>query len=168
MKIELDLPQVPEGYKFVGWNMPQAGQFYLSDDKFFTECKKDVLPYYYLTFERIEPEIDWELEQAKKLNGTWVTVSDIHGIFEVVEVERIIASLVLTTKDGRSHLIEYCTPFPLPVWRCCESDKPKVGQYYPVRKNKSLTYDLIRFDGSGFWDTDLLISKYEWLDEGDV
>jgi hypothetical protein len=155
MKIELDLP-VPEGWRYKSDDLDLLGK----TDKYLWITGE-------LTFERIEPE-DEELEQAKKLIGKWVKSKKFNVIYQVESAYRVSEKEIMLASQSFTSLYDSCAPFPLPVWRCCESDKPKVGRYYPVRKNKSLTYDLIRFDGSGFWDTDLLISKYEWLDEGDV
>jgi hypothetical protein len=162
MKIELDLP-VPNGWKLLNYS-------YGADP-----IKENITMNTTITFERIEPEIDTELEEArKKYIGKYVKSKNRENfLYKIIEVRRcnvanVHSLIVLNSGIWDSFYETEVELVPIPVWRCCESDKPKVGRYYPVRKNKSLTYDLIRFDDSGFWDTDLLISKFEWLDEGEV
>ena len=117
----------------------------------------------------LEPYVeDTELEEAKKLIGKWVTVNDVHGIFQIVEVERIIASIIVTTRDGRSHLVDSCRIKTIPTWRCCESDKPKNrgGDFHIRDKEKPFLKTVARFDGAK-WSGDIFISRSEWLDEGE-
>jgi len=165
MKIELDLP-VPEGWRFVGMIATQKGQMYINNIGEQVICSSNfVEDQKYLTFERIE-QVDEELEEAKKLIGKWVTVNDIHGIFQIVEVERIIASIIVTTRDGRSHLVDSCRIKTLPVWRCCESDKPKKeGRYFIRQKDTKACMTVILFHNET-WTQGTY--KCEWLDEGEL
>jgi len=56
MKIELDLP-VPEGWRFVGYQVPDKGQGCIGVDGTFFIKNDYPETWFYLTFERIEPEI---------------------------------------------------------------------------------------------------------------
>ena len=60
MKIELDLPQVPEGWRCIGLVEPRRGHGYISERLKFVMAEKN-LSFNSITFERIEP-VDHELE----------------------------------------------------------------------------------------------------------
>lgn len=69
----------------------------------------------------------------------------------------------------------FCTPFPIPTWRCCESDKPKEEGEYPIRfKNNPKKYSKATFINNNWhdsWGAKIIMDivsrgNVEWLDEG--
>lgn len=235
MKIELDLPQVPDGWRCLGFKMPKKGQGYCGPNGVFSISEIDHSFYRYVTFERIEPvdheleeaklkftvgsmvqyrdeesskqpraikevfrcvdygvcvryasggfnpvyrlEIyveDTELEEAKKLIGTWVTDTFTpNRIFKITDAYRgweECAGEVQLMSGCDVLSFSSCTPFPIPRWRCCESDKPKkIGANYILRSkfngDKLFCYFFVNS-----WETSSLTSPsdYEWLDEGEL
>lgn len=121
----------------------------------------------------LTPKVDHELEEARKKFpvGSWFRVEDRESTtYKVLVIERLCASLIMTSDDGDSHLVDSCTPFPIPTWRCCESDKPKTqGRYYTRRKRDHAERDFDEYCGEN-WEAinPEYISPldYEWLDEG--
>ena len=178
MKIELDLPQVPEGWRFVGYQVPKKGQAVATHCGQFEKLLNDWDSTRALTFERIEPE-DPELEEAKKLTGKWVVFKDKDVILKVRSVLRDSYSKALTfeaisqTGNLAQFYLRDFNPFPLPVWRCCESDKPKKEKRYAVRcKHDRGRYNSADYENLKWldrWGTEFcgVESNYEWLDEGE-
>jgi hypothetical protein len=167
MKIELDLP-VPEGWRFVGYQLPKKGEGYMSSIySNFNVASEDFYNSRCFTFERIEP-VDEELEQAKKLIGKWVKIKNYHHHLYLVEyVTRDEENKLLIWSNGSWYYFKFCTPFPIPVWRCCESDKPKIDKCYPTRlKSDHLEYFLSSYH-NGKWSMANSPESSEWLDEGE-
>lgn len=123
----------------------------------------------------LTPKLDHELESAKKLIGKWVVFKDKDLILKVRDVVRDFYSKELTFEalsqwgNPGKYLLRDFNPFPLPTWRCCESDKPKnLGKYYLRRKNGSDKI-VTSIAPSGTWAIGYEdASDYEWLDEGDL
>lgn len=169
MKIELDLP-VPEGWRFVGYQLPKKGQGYMaSANSDFKIALEDFYSSSCFTFERIEP-VDEELESARKKFpvGSWFKTSA--GGSTIHRVERVDWE----TDDCRGFLVSDCTPFPLPTWRCCAEDKPKKDGQYVMRIKGHAPYKYrVRYYSLGvklwrFNHEDVAIPEgYEWLDEGE-
>ncbi len=71
------------------------------------------------------PAVDTELEEAKKLVGTWVKIREGYTAFLVKQVERCRGG-VFVSNDVTSKRIEHVEPFPLPItaakWRCMKTD----------------------------------------------
>jgi len=110
-------------------------------------------------------DLDTELEEAKikyKLGSYFKTIHS-DDILMVKEVFRGLddGTIFIQAKAGSCKLND-CTPFPLPVWRCCETDKPKKNGYYYTRdkRDNSKRYGFYNFN---HYDN----SNYEWLDEGE-
>ena len=178
MKIELDLPQVPEGWRFVGYQVPDYKQGIIGTTGEFEVVNYNTCEEHYLTFERIEPEIDVELERARKKFpvGSWFKLLNLDMVQQVSDVIRRGADLLILCTNGLTEFVQNCTPFPLPTWRCCDSDKPKKeGTYHtrvkkgeaPVGKKKDAHYFLSVSEG---WNVsaDTNMSMREWLDEGEL
>lgn len=167
MKIELDLP-VPEGFKLANYTHGSV--------------QDNLTIKTLITFERIEP-VDTELAKAKKKFpvGSYFK-SNRHGdtIFKVKEVipfggpGRIIVGADSDNSDIETFGFDVpdCTPFPLPVWRCCEADKPKISCKRAVRR-KGNSY-AIRVDHfyttCESWESTSRNGEasHEWLDEGEL
>jgi hypothetical protein len=130
-----------------------------------------------LTFERIEPEIDEELEAAKRkfpVGSTFKSSSFKSGkgstIYTVKEVREenladCVHELCIISDDDRGFLVSECTPFPLPVWRCCYADKPKTEGRRPVRLKNDIYGCRVDSFQNGEWG--FSNARYEWLDEGE-
>ena len=179
MKIELDLPQVTEGWRCIGFKMPKKGQGYCGPNGEFSISEIDNSFYKYITFERIEP-VDHELEEAKKKFpvGSWFYINmETEVLYTVHSVRRS------TTATGGDIWVDFiydavmnaeraniCTPFPIPTWRCCESDKPEkscsvITRHKLEHSFKKLGMDYVADKG---WESIHLDREkdYEWLDEG--
>lgn len=245
MKIELDLPQVPEGWRCMGINSPSKNQGYISsEDGDFYVCEYDhMIDRYMLTFERIEPvEKNMEKEEIKPqliIPEGWECIGyqypikgdlylDVNGNFETQEINHsmcgnhlcfrkieppdhkleeakkkfpvgsyyrdadygdTILKVRQVCRFGSPHRIVIkadsddsdiemfnfdvpdCTPFPIPVWRCCESDKPKKTKNCFMRSKKCLipSHIDVYLNELGIWEklSDRQANKYEWLDEGE-
>jgi hypothetical protein len=134
-----------------------------------------------LTFERIEPEIDEELEAAKRkfpvgsyFKTNYPDYDDF--ILPVTSVENRggFGINIWSGKNPNTSIpcpIDRCTPFPLPTWRCCDADKPKKEGSYFVREP-----DDKRIKDVCFWNNEDWASKIftispnrrrEWLDMGE-
>lgn len=82
-------------------------------------------------------------------------------------------TLLILCTNGQTEHVSICTPSPIPVWRCCERDKPDVvpEKLYYVRHKKNHEYkNTVRFNGQ-WWTRNggylhLTLNDYEWLDEG--
>jgi len=122
----------------------------------------------------LTPKIDKELEDAKKLIGKWVKFNDRDVVLRVRHIFRDKFSNNILCFDaigqyqtlGEYYLKDF-TPFPMPVWRCCEKDKPKKDGYYPIRrKDNHKDYDtgFYHAHNNSRWDD--LSKDFEWLDEG--
>ena len=120
-------------------------------------------------------EVDWELEEAKnkyKL-GSYFQTRHSDDILMVKEVYRGLddGTIIIVSKCGSCNLSD-CTPFPLPVWRCCASDKPKKSGEYAMRSKGSKKIFSVKYSiATAFWDRTSVIdcpySDFEWLDEGE-
>ena len=118
----------------------------------------------------LTPKVDHELESARKKFpvGSWFYYNGQEKtLFKVHEVRNSFGNIVVRS-FANSYTARHCTPFPLPTWRCCESDKPKKdGKYLTRRKN---THEEKEVDVYCFrlgWNcSQVRISDYEWLDEG--
>lgn len=178
MKTEINYPQleIPDGWVCIGYQTPKRGMGYITCNgpEFaitscdFSECLTSVR----LCFRKLEP-VDAELESAKKLIGKWVRYKDRDIAFKLTDVVRDsyskeILGVVLNSIDSEKYYFKDLTPFPLPVWRCCESDKPKsLGKYYLRRKNGTEKI-VTSIAPSGTWAIGYEnASDYEWLDEGE-
>ena len=179
MKIELDLPQVPEGWRCIGYSVPEEGQGMITGRGDFVICNREnnsTYKTYFLTFERIEPEIDQELEQAKKRFASgWFLWDGRETVLKVCNIMRDTKGhglLMITSDAGNTYLLNDCIPTTIPTWRCCESDKPKTkGRLYATRlKGNHVVLDSAQFCECGTWGGWLnlkYIANYEWLDEGE-
>ena len=117
----------------------------------------------------LTPKIDHELEEAKKLIGKWIKCKGDNFAFEVEEVYRDKEDnfIKVYNKTLGTYFVSETDPFPLPVWRCCEADKPKVdGIYFTRRKFDSRIKDIDSYN-NGSW-TIISKNKREWLDEGEL
>lgn len=122
----------------------------------------------------LTPKVDHELEEAKKLIGKWVKYKDRDVILKVQSVLRDSYSKALTfeafSQSGnlaQFYLHDFNT-FPLPVWRCCESDKPKKeGTRYVRDKENHSIRGVFQYNlKTETWNGMLVLSRLEWLDEG--
>lgn len=135
------------------------------------------------TFLALTPKVDKELEEAKRkfpVGSYYTTTERMSGVFAKVEsVERVELRdenrVCVITSDICS-TVESCTPFPLPVWRCCVSDKPKKEGNYFLRSKNSNKKTISFYQNNDIW----VLNKgeisaslgwenhknYEWLDEG--
>lgn len=169
MKIELELP-VPEGWRFLGYKRPLDNEFFWHPTLNAMCPVKDFMTAHELTFERIEPEIDAELEEAKKKFpvGSWFKPQGYPNfIIQVVEVERVKNRIMIFIEHEQwEFYLEDCQPFPLPRWRCCESDKPEKEAYYYLRSKNRDWQRLVEFNFKLEWCRLINASDYEWLDEG--
>lgn len=130
----------------------------------------------------LTPKIDHELEDAKKLIGKWVRYRDRDIAFKLTDIafkltdvvrdsySKEILGVVLNSIDSEKYYFKDLAPFPLPVWRCCMSDKPKKdGKYIGRRKNAPETYAGIEHFNNGSWDNlPWKECAMEWLDEGEL
>lgn len=128
----------------------------------------------------LTPKIDHELESAKKkfpvgsyFKTDYPDYDDF--ILPVTSVENRggLGVNIWSGKNGNTSIpcpVERCTPFPLPTWRCCASDKPKKdGKYIGRRKNAPETYAGIEHFNNGSWDNlPWKECAMEWLDEGEL
>ena len=175
MKIELDLPQVPEGFKFIGFRPPKKGQYFLvmdSGNLHKSEIDESKYDPSCLTFERIEP-VDTELEEAKKLIGKWVRYKDRDIAFKLTDVVRDsyskeILGVVLNSIDSEKYYFKDLAPFPLPRWRCFDSEKPERSGYYYLRSKDRQYKKLAEYHPAHNWYGLGKATDYEWLDEGDL
>ena len=129
----------------------------------------------YRRFFVLTPKIDKELEEARKKFpvGSYVQHANYGSTkFLVVCVDRhpIDDHIIIITEGPMPNLdIERCTPFPIPIWRCCEKEKPKKdGEYFVSVKGDAKQKMIRKFTGrSWLWKAgDVGISiGYEWLDE---
>lgn len=124
----------------------------------------------------LTPKIDHELESAKKkfpvgsyFKTDYPDYDDF--ILPVTSVENRggLGVNIWSGKNGNTSIpcpVERCTPFPLPTWRCCETDKPKVEGLYLSRHKIGKHKHTCRFLNGAF--TCRADSNYEWLDEGEL
>ena len=145
-------------------NKLRMGQYYVDldgkvqrSDYNIRDCKCIVLT----------PKVDHELEEAKRLVGKYVKYkSGDPTLFLVDEVSRSYHGRLIVFFKGSLGGVSYedCQPFFIPVWRCCESDKPKKDGKYFTRdidtKGWMKTNDFKNGRWSGEYERD------EWLDEG--
>jgi len=159
----------------------EEGQGYITSVGFIIAESDRILPH--ITFERIEP-VDEELEamKAKFPANSYFKINDSFSpIFKVAKSDierdsRFPEVINIPTYDGNNFIwfnSRICTPFPLPTWRCCVSDKPKESGYYYLRskdrKWQRLEYfssneSFARNEGWGELD----ITNLKWLDEGEL
>lgn len=153
------------------WDCPKEGEYFINSRHKIEKSDRFSSCYHYV----LTPKIDAELEEAKKLIGKWVKYKDRDIAFKLTDVVRDsyskeILGVVLNSIDSEKYYFKDLTPFPLPVWRCCESDRPKTqGRYYTRRKRDHAERDLDEYCGEN-WEAinPEYISPldYEWLDEG--
>jgi len=127
----------------------------------------------------LTPKIDHELESAKKkfpvgsyFKTDYPDYDDF--ILPVTSVENRggLGVNIWSGKNGRTSIpcpVDRCTPFPLPVWRCCESDKPKKDGTQHVRdKGNHYIKGVYQYNlETKTWNGMLIPSRLEWLDEGE-
>lgn len=176
---------IPEGWACIGYQIPKKGQgfvsastgFFVVADMDFNDQSTSVR----LCFRKVE-SVDTELEDAKKkfpvgsyFKTDYPDYDDF--ILPVTSVENRggFGINIWSGKNGNTSIpcpIELCTPFPLPRWRCCESDRPKKTKNCFLRFKESLTPSHldVYLDQIKGWErlhkgqADL----YEWLDEGEL
>lgn len=121
----------------------------------------------------LTPKVDAELESAKKKFpvGSWVKHTKSDGITNVTEVVRF-GSVVTVGNTNVKYLVGNVTPFPLPTWRCCETDKPEkscsvITRHKLEHSFKKLGMDYVADKG---WESIYSGREkdYEWLDEGEL
>lgn len=116
-------------------------------------------------------DLDTELEEAKikyKLGSYFKTIHS-DDILMVKKVFRGLddGTIFIQAKAGSCELND-CTPFPLPVWRCCCFDRPKKTGSYIARVKSNKCYADTRFYDVVTNSWELVGCKdYEWLDEGE-
>lgn len=163
MKIELDLP-VPEGWRVVNYSYGSC------NDPF----KETITMNTTLTFERIEP-VDEELEQAKKLIGTWVVFKTRNVILKVKTMRRdnwskkIVFEAEYQTNEPVDFYLEDFNPFPLPTWRCCDDERPKKDGRYFIKDMDGKLVGVANYSvNDGWYDLPGIAKYYGWLDEGEL
>lgn len=183
--LEIDTPKlvIPSDWECIGYQIPQKGMGYIPESPSrnfeIAPCDFDAnKPVHKLCFRKVEP-VDTELESAKKKFpvGSWFTYSnEPDTIYTVGHIERRDAdNRVRIIVKGKTFNLdaELCHPFPLPVWRCCESDKPKKDGEYAMRSKGSKRIFSAKYSiATASWDWTSVIdcpySNYEWLDEGEL
>lgn len=116
----------------------------------------------------LTPKVDTELEQAKKrfpVGSTFKDRGETVYCLKSYEYREDQKCWILIDTDYNMHSVSNCTPFPLPVWRCCESDKPKKsGRYFARQKDTKACMGVVYFCNES-WEGGT--HKTEWLDEGE-
>lgn len=155
-------------------DLVSKGQYYYSTQRQkIARADRDIcVPQIVLT-----PTVDTELEDNRKRFpvDSWVKQAGLTNttiLYKVREVTRENVAdghfPVVVHCHDRSFFPLDCVPFPLPTWRCCESDKPKRGGKYFTRlkgthEEKEVDVYCFRLD----WNCrSVEISNYEWLDDG--
>ena len=126
----------------------------------------------------LTPKVDAELESAKKKFpvGSWVMCPsrDTHAVYKVSKVDRnsYLPDIILVHGGVYTCEVSLCTPFPLPTWRCCETDKPEkscsvITRHKLEHSFKKLGMDYVADKG---WESIYSGREkdYEWLDEGEL
>lgn len=155
------------------WDCPKEGEYFINSRHKIEKSDRFSSCYHYV----LTPKIDAELEEAKKLIGKWVRYKDRDIAFKLTDVVRDsyskeILGVVLNSIDSEKYYFKDLTPFPLPTWRCCASDKPKKSGEYAMRSKGSKKIFSVKYSiATAFWDRTSVIdcpySDYEWLDEGE-
>ena len=114
--------------------------------------------------------MDTELEQARKLIGTWVKHKRRNYLFKVEGVRREQSTSknypILISGNCHEHYLFDVTPFPFPIWRCFDSDKPERSGYYYLRSKDRQYKKLAEYHPAHNWYGLGKATDYEWLDEG--
>lgn len=127
----------------------------------------------------LTPKVDAELEEAKKKfpDNSYFKYKASTAIYVVEKLYRDEYQnepvIMIRPKDGHVHHdIRHCTPFPIPVWRCCEADKPEkscsvITRHKLEHSFKKLGMDYVADKG---WESIYSGREkdYEWLDEGEL
>lgn len=112
----------------------------------------------------LTPKIDAELEEAKRLIGKYFSHNNKNHIFIVKNVVRLHENIYISDGCEHDYILHNCTPFPIPVWRCCESDKPKKDGRYFTRDIDTKGWMKANNFKDGRWSGEY--ERDEWLDEG--
>lgn len=175
-----DYPQleIPDGWECIGYQTPKKGMGYITCNgpEFaittcdFSECLTSVR----LCFRKVEP-VDHELEEAKKKfpDNSYFKYKASTAIYVVEKLYRDEYQnepvIMIRPKDGHVHHdIRHCTPFPLPTWRCFDSDKPERSGYYYLRSKDRQYKKLAEYNPAHNWYGLGKATDYEWLDEGEL
>lgn len=151
-------------------DLVNKGQYYYSTQRQkIARADRDIcVPQIVLT-----PKIDHELESARKkfpVGSYYKTTSRMKNVFAMVEsVERCSETnnIIICTDAVFVNAIT-CTTFPLPTWRCCESDKPKRDGSYLTREKGTKEWKTVRdFSVVKGWQGNPY-NPDEWLDEGEL
>lgn len=150
------------------WDCPKESEYFINSRHRIEKSDRFSSCYHYV----LTPKIDAELEDAKskyKLKSYFKTRHS-DDILMVKEVYRGLddGSIFIKAKAGSCKLND-CTPFPLPVWRCCAEDKHLLQprKAYFVRSKKKDVWLLDTYDPVRGWEEVNHENKYEWLDEGE-
>jgi hypothetical protein len=158
------------------WRRPKMGEYYVGQYGNIIEQMSSPLCDEYMV---ITPKVDHELESAKKKFpvGSWFMCPsrDTHAVYKVSKVDRnsYLPDIILVHGGVYTCEVSLCTPFPLPTWRCCATDKPKKSGEYAMRSKGSKKIFSVKYSiATAFWDRTSVIdcpySDFEWLDEGEL
>ena len=151
------------------WDCPKEGEYFINSRHKIEKSDRFSSCYHFV----LTPKVDHELEEAKKLIGTWVVFKDKDFILKVRDVVRNFYSNELTFEalsqwgNPGQYLLRDVNPFPLPRWRCFDSDKPERSGYYYLRSKDRQYKKLAEYNPAHNWYGLGKATDYEWLDEGE-
>lgn len=150
---------------------PREGEYFIADNN--AKIERSVGDFERKHYFVLAPKIDQELEEAKKkfpVGSLFLHKNYGGNAFEVQEVYRADYNqrLLIKTQIYPDLYVDYCTPFPVPTWRCCESDKPEKAGHYPTRLKKNHKFYFTAKLIDDRWDMPFAGKGVEWLDEGEL
>lgn len=148
------------------WDCPKESEYFINSRHRIEKSDRFSSCYHVV----LTPKIDHELESARKKFpvGSYYTSSKrMKGVILTVDMVKrdTETNTVLLVTNDLADDVKHCTPFPLPVWRCCEADRPKKEGYYFLRNKTTKEGDYVFFDRH--YRKNMIWHNYEWLDEGE-